>query len=233
MRPLLAALVAAAAAFATPAIGARPGQTAAPAAGDCVPVGTPKPNLTYVYRQTESTGNSSEFTNRWETFTATGSRLHTIKNTPRGRATLITVTEHRVVDDLLMIDRQTDTGTDAGRPINNTTSFQRPGIVGGPAKQACRDRSWNFRGVTATHNQSSEGPVSAMTDAGSLRVIAIREAVSVQAGRFDTVHYLRTVMGATGRTLDEYWLSIEHGVMVKRNHTLPNATVAAVLQAIK
>jgi hypothetical protein len=232
MRPACTALVLAALAAPAP-IGAGSGQAAPPAAGDCVAIGAPKPNLTYVYRQTESTGNASEFSNRWESFTATGSRLHTTKNTPRGRGTLTTVTEHHVTDDLLMIDRQTDTGTEAGARINNTTSFQRPGVVGGPAKRACRGRLWNFRAVTVTHHQSGGGPVSAQSEPGTLRVIDIRESVTVPAGRFDTVHYLRTVMGDTGRSLDEYWLSIEHGVMVKRNHTLPNATVAAVLQAIK
>ncbi len=232
MRPLLAALVAAAA-FAVPAIGARSGQTAAPAANDCVELGTPKPNLTFVYRQTESSGNPSEFSQRWESVTATGSRVITTKNTTRGTGTLTTITAHRVVDDLLMMDRQTDTGTEAGARINNTTTFQRPGVVGGPAKQACRDRSWNFRAVTVTHNQSGGGPISAQSDAGTLRIIAIRESVTVPAGRFDTVHYLRTVMGDTGRATDEYWLSIEHGVMVKRNHMLPTGTVAAILQAIK
>ena len=82
-------------------------------------------------------------------------------------------------------------------------------------------------------NLSAHGRFSAMSDAGTLKIIAIRESVSVPAGKFDTVHYKRIMKTARGPTVDEYWKSIEHGVMVKRVHTFPGGGVTATLQAIK
>jgi hypothetical protein len=81
--------------------------------------------------------------------------------------------------------------------------------------------------VTATY-QSTQANASAQTPAGTLRIIAIREKVTVPAGEFDTVHYVRT-----SQSTDEYWKSIEHGVVVKHVATLPGAVATHVLLSVK
>ena len=48
------------------------------------------------------------------------------------------------------------------------------------------------------------------------------------AGSFDTVHYVRT-----SQSNDEYWKSIEHGVVVKHIATTPVGTVTEVLVEIR
>jgi hypothetical protein len=47
--------------------------------GDCTTIGAPKPTLNFTYRYADSTGGSSEYTNRWDQFTPTGSRLVTTR----------------------------------------------------------------------------------------------------------------------------------------------------------
>ena len=66
------------------------------------------------------------------------------------------------------------------------------------------------------------------TPAGTLRIVAIREKVTVPAGTFDAVHYIRT-----SQSTDEYWKSLEHGVIVKHIGTLPTGVVTEVLLSIK
>jgi len=208
----------------TPPLGARGEQ--APA--NCVSIGTPKPTLSYTYRYGDSAGGSSEFTDQWEEFTKTGSRLLTTKTSPKGPGVLTSTTEHRVVDDVLILDRSTHTGTDAGNRVDNSTSYQ-PGVVADPAYRACAGRTWPIPAVVAT-SQSAHGRFSAATPEGTLAIRAIRESVSVPAGRFDTVHYTRT----GGQSVDEYWKSIEHGVTVRRTHTLPGGVVVTtILQTIE
>jgi hypothetical protein len=145
---------------------------------------------------------------------------------------LISATQHRVVDDALILDSSTESGTDGGVRVNNSTSYQ-PGVVADPAYRACAGRTWPIPAVNAT-SQSARSRFSAATDPGTLTIIAIREPVTGPAGRFDTVHYTRTMKSAGGQAVDEYWKSIEHGVTVKRNHTMPGGVVVTtILQRIK
>lgn len=53
----------------TISLDARSDQAAVAAPAKCVSIGKPKPNFGYTYRQTDSGGNSSTFTGRWEGFT--------------------------------------------------------------------------------------------------------------------------------------------------------------------
>ena len=115
---------------------------------------------------------------------------------------MTSITQHRVVDDLLILDSSTHTGTDAGNRVDNSTSYQ-PGVVADPAYRACAGRTWPIPAVVAT-SQSAQGRFSAATPPGTLAIKAIRESVTVPAGRFDTVHYTRT----GGQSVDEYWKSI-------------------------
>ena len=56
-----------------------------------------------------------------------------------------------------------------------------------PAFRACEGRSWPVPAVKVT-NQSAQGTFSAMSDAGTLKIVSIHEPITVPAGRFDTVH---------------------------------------------
>ena len=197
----------------------------------CVTIGKPKPNLSYTYRQTESGGNSSAFTDHWEEFTATGSRLLTKKSSSRGQGIITTVNRHRVVNDLLILDHSSQTGTDGGIRIDNSSSYH-PGVVADPANQVCEKQSWPIPAVNVT-NVSAHGKFSAMSDAGTLKIIAIHESITVPAGKFDTVHYQRIMKTAQGPFMNEYWKSIADGVMLKRIHSFPGGGLTATLQAIK
>lgn len=193
-------------------------QGAAPA--DCVAIATPRPSVGYTYQLTLSNGTRSQYTHDWESVTPTGSRVRVTGQ--RGIETQIT--EHHVEDDVSILDRQSK--LDANGRVIEATTF-RPGMVGDPAFRACAGRSWPIRPVTATY-QSAQATASAQTPAGTLRIVAIRERVTVPAGAFDTVHYIRT-----SQSTDEYWKSIEHGVVVKHVATLPGAVATHVLASIK
>lgn len=197
---------------------------------DCIEIGKPQPTLGYTYRRRDSRGGASEYTNRWDEVSATGSRVRTTRHGPGAGGALVQVNRHRIVDDVSMIEQSTQSGTDAGGPVRNTTTF-RPAVVGDPAFRACAGRSWRIASVTAT-NLSPRGSHAAKSDAGELRITALREPVLVPAGRFEAVRYTRTTTSAAGRVIDEYWKSIEHGVIVKHRSTLPGATVSEELVSI-
>jgi hypothetical protein len=193
-------------------------QGAAPA--DCVQIATPKPSIGYTYQLTQSNGTQSQYTHHWESVTPTESRVRVTG--PRGTETQ--VTEHHLDDDVSILDRQSKLNASGG--VIDATTF-RPGMVGDPAFRACAGRSWPIRAVTATF-QSTQAKASAQTPAGTLRIIAIHEKVTVPAGEFETVHYIRT-----SQSTDEYWKSIEHGVVVKQVLTLPGVVVTRLLASIK
>ncbi len=190
------------------------------AAGDCVAIGTPKPMVTYVYQHTETRGKVTEMRTTWESVTDTGSRART--SGPQG--VTVQVNEHHVVDDVAILAKSTK--LDAKGTVIDTTTF-RPGLVSDPAVRGCAGRSWPIPPVTATY-KSAQANASAATPAGTLKIVAIRERVTVPAGTFDTVHYIRT-----SQSTDEYWKSIEHGVVVKHIATLPMGTMTEVLSAIR
>jgi hypothetical protein len=190
-------------------------------AEDCVTIGKPRASATYVYQHTEPGGRATRVDNRWESVTETGSRLRA--NGPAG--VFVQVNEHHIEDDVAMLDKSTKLGPD-GQMLDSTTF--RPGLVSDPAFRACAGRSWQIRPVMATFQQSGRTSASAQTPAGTLRIISIREPISVPAGSFDTVHYVRT-----SQSTDEYWKSIEHGVVVKHTGTLPVGTVSETLVEIR
>ena len=190
------------------------------AGGDCVAIGRPKRSATYVYQHSESNGKVTESTTIWESVTDTGSRART--SGPAG--VNVQVNEHHVTDDVAVLDKTTK--LDAKGGVMDSTAF-RPGLVSDPAFRACAGRSWPIPSVTATY-RSAQANASAPTPSGTLRIVAVRERVIVPAGTFDTVRYVRT-----SQSTDEYWKSIEHGVVVKHIATLPKGTVTELLSAIR
>lgn len=194
------------------------GQGVVPA--NCVVIAVPKPSVTYTYEQAEAAGKRSQYTQNWESVTATGSRVRVTGI----RGTEIQVNEYHVADDLTMLDKQSKVNANGG--VIDATAF-RPSLVGEPAFRACAG-SWPIPSVTVTYQSSQGQAASAGSAAGTLKVVAIHEKVTVPAGEFDVVHYSRT-----SQSTDEYWKSIEHGVVVKHVGTLPGAIVTDVLLSIK
>ena len=131
------------------------------------------------------------------------------------------------MNDVLILDSSSQRGTGAGG-----NSSYRPGVVSNPAFQACEGRKWPVAAVKVT-NQSAQGTFSAISDAGTLKIVAIYEPITVPADRFDTGHYVRNLNSRAGLQLNEYWTSIEHGVVVKRMHTISGVVITATLQSIK
>jgi len=189
-------------------------------AGDCVTIGTPKPDAVYHYTRTQSNGGTTESTHQWESVTPTGSRL---KTTGPGGAQL-QVNEHHIVDDVAVLDR-TSRRTLNGAVVE-ATSFA-PGILSDPAFRACAGKTWSIPPVTATF-QSQQRKAAAQSPAGSLKIVSIRERITVPAGTFDVVRYIRT-----SQSVDEYWKSVQQGVVVKHVATVAGVTITETLQAIK
>lgn len=189
--------------------------------GNCVPLGTPKPSLEYSYRLSDSRGTSSDFSSVWEEVTPTSSRVRTTR--ARGGA-IEYVSRYRVVDDVSVIEETVQ--SDAG-----TTTFA-PGVVGDPFGRACAGRSWPIASATAT-NRSARGTFSTKSDPGELKMLGLHESVTVPAGTFDAVHYTRTTTGARGPIVDEYWKSIEHGVVVRHLSAVAGVKLTEELQSIR
>jgi hypothetical protein len=186
----------------------------------CVTIGTPEPTASYVIQHSESNGKTTTITQVWESVTETGSRMKWTG--PAGN--WIQVTDHHIQDDVSVLDRTSK--LDMNGAVTEVTSF-RPGIVGDPAFRACAGRTWQIPAVTALF-QSGTLKVTQQTPAGSLRIVNIRERVTVPAGTFETVHYVRTSQSA-----DEYWKSIDRGVIVKHIGKVNSVTITETLTAIK
>jgi hypothetical protein len=219
-RLVFAALLCAAGSLA----GLAPGLHAQAGGGDCVTINKPNPATTFVFRHEDSSGAITEFTQQWEDVSETGSRVRT---TRRGVVTFQS-TRHTIKDDIGLISRMTQANTSN---VTDNTDF-KPGMVGDPVFRACADRSWAIPAVTAYY-QGGGRSASAATQSGSLRIVATRETVKVPAGEFQTVHYTRTMKLPKGQNFNEYWKSIEHGVVVKHIATLPNGRATEQLIAIK
>jgi len=208
----VAALVVASCGVLLAAAGQRAGEP------NCVTIAKPSPSTVYTYQHSESSGKVTQTTQQWERVDATGFRERV--TTPAG--VQVKVNEHHIVDDVAVIDKST-TLSATGAVIDATTFV--PGIAGDPAFKACVGKSWPIVQSTATYNP---GQHKAMTPAGTLTIVAIHEKITVPAGTFDTVHYTRTSQSA-----DEYWKSIDEGVIVKHIGTLPSVRVTEVLQSIR
>ena len=206
-------------AAAAPAVSDRQAGRAAQA-GDCVAIGTPKPGAVYHYTRSQSNGTKTESSHQWESVTPTGSKLKTTG--PGG--TQIQVNEHEIVDNAAVLKR-TSRQTPAGAVVEST-SFA-PGVLSFPAFRACAGQNWTIPPATATF-QSGQRTFTATSPAGSLKIVGIRERITVPAGTFDVVHYIRT-----SQSVDEYWKSTEHGVVVKHVATVSGVTFTETLVAIK
>jgi hypothetical protein len=138
--------------------------------------------------------------------------------------TQIQVNEHQIVDDAVVLTRTSRQNAQGGTV--ESTSFT-PGIISEPARRACAGKSWAIPSVTATF-QSQRGKATAQSPAGSLKIVGVRERVTVPAGTFEVVHYVRT-----SQSVDEYWKSTEHGVYVKHVGTVNGITITETLTSIK
>jgi hypothetical protein len=202
------------------------GQAAAIASASCVDLGAPKPTLAFTYRYSDASG-STDFTNRWKQFSATGSELVTTRAT--GQSTY--VSRHRVSDDVFVLESSSASGTDADGPFNNSMTYT-PGTIGDPAYKACEGKTWSIAVVNAT-SRSMRGSSSAKTDPGTMKIVKIHERVTVPAGTFDTVRYVKSMNSGRGQVVDEFWKSIEHGVTVKRTSRQPGSVATEILVGIK
>ena len=205
---------------------ASPDQAAAVATADCVTIGAPKPSVSYTYRYTDTT-TSTEYTNQWVQFSATGSELITTR--VNGRSTYNS--RHSVADDVFVLESSAASGTDPSGPFANAMTY-KPGAIGDPAYRACVGKTWTIAAVNAT-SKSGQGSFSVRTDPGTMQIVAVRESVTVPAGTFSTVRYTKTMNSGRGQVFDEFWKSIEHGVTVKRNSAQPGGVAAEVLIAVK
>ncbi len=191
-------------------VGTPPPPAPSPAPGsNCVSIAAPQPSRIYTYQHRESTGALTSTTNQWESVTTTGSRVRITG--PQG--VQIHINTHTILGDVAILTLTRKTDGKGG--LMSSTEFS-PGLVSDPAFRACTGKSWGIGAVAATYRTASGQGGSAMTPGGTLTILGIREQVTVPAGTFDTVHYLRS----TSQANDEYWKSTEHGVVVKHIATL-------------
>ena len=218
--------------LATAPLLAGPFQAGSTPATRCVDLGTPKPALSFVYRSTTLGMGTVEYTHKWDELTLMGSRLVTT-TTGAGGAASTRVNRHRVVDDLFVVDSSTSSGPSG--PSGERTSTYKPGAMGDPAFRACEGKSWAIPAVeVTTTSQAGTSNFATVRDrAATLMIFAVHESITVPAGTFDTVRYVRTRNSLDGQLRDEVWKSIEHGVMVKHTTTAPDLTATDVLIAIR
>src|SRR5688572_6295764 len=113
-------------------------------AGDCVTIGKPKSGAVFVYEHAESTGRKVQNTQQWESLTDKGFRMKAVGS----KGPEIVVNEHRIVDDVAVIDKSSKLGP--GGAVLESTTF-RPGLVADPAFRACAGRSWTIDSVSASY----------------------------------------------------------------------------------
>ena len=197
----------------------------------CVSINPPKSDVDFVYSYTSSTGEVSESTMRWLQFTPTASRLQTTRVAGDGRMVATEDTEHSIENDLLVMLRDSVTGTDHQGPFSSSMTYS-PGMIVMPAFRTCAGLTVTIPSVAQT-NKSNESTSTTQSDPGELKIIAVDVPVTVPAGTFSTVHFIRTLNKPRGTDVNEVWRSTLHGVTVKRVHTTPRTTATEVLQAIR
>lgn len=202
---------------------AQPQGVAAPASAACVTFGKPQPTTTYSYRRSDSNGTVAQYTQRWTEFTAERASVAVV----RGKVNEVVTNKHKMQDDVSMI------AATASRTSNGSsrTDF-RPALMGEPMFRACAGRTWTIKAVAATYTAGSQVS-TANTFPGSMKIGSLRESIQVPAGRFECVRYTRTLTTPTGPSLDEYWKSIEHGVVVKQVSKVGGWTSTTELTAIR
>ena len=188
----------------------------------CVTISTPSPAFTYHYTHAQSNGVTTRTSHQWQSVTPTGSRVKNMG--PAG--TQIQTNDHHIANDVAVLDRTTKRS--ASGAVIETTSFS-PGLVSDPFFKACTGRSWAISPVSASY-QSPKQNATTVTQGGSLRIVGIREKITVPAGTFTTVHYVRN---SNSQSVDEYWKSTEHGVIVKHIARANGVTITETLTAIK
>jgi hypothetical protein len=187
---------------------------------DCVTIGRPQPNAVFTYDHVESNGKTTRVTQQWESITDRRSRL---RKAGAGGPQLI-VNEYRVIDDVVVLDK-TSNLTPSGVELESTTF--KPGIVFDPFGRACANGFWKIASVTASFSSRSVSH-AVSTPSGMLRIMSLRERITTPAGTFETVRYVRT-----SESTDEYWKSLEHGVIVKHVGKLPSFSVTETLVSIR
>lgn len=195
-----------------------------PGGGDCVTINRPDPATVFVFRHEDSNNAVTQFTQQWESVTETGSKARVTRN----RVVTIESNRYTIKDDISLLGAMISA---TGTTVTSNTQF-RPGMVGDPVFRACAGRSWPIPSVTASYTGGGRS-ASAATQSGQLRIVAVRESITVAAGQFQTVHYTRTMRLPQGQQFNEYWKSIEHGVIVKHVATMPKGRALEELIAIK
>lgn len=195
----------------------------AAATANCVVFGKPKPTTTYVYRRSDSSGPVTQYSHRWTEFTAERASVSVV----RGKVNEVVVNQHKIEDDVTMIAAMVSRSSSG----TSRTDF-RPAMTGDPMFRACAGRTWNIKAVAATYTAGAQVS-TAYTYAGTMRIVSLRETIQVPAGRFECVRYTRTLSTRTGPSLDEYWKSVDHGVVVKQVSKVGGWTSTSELAAIK
>lgn len=202
------------------------------ASGDCVTVGRPKLGVKYAFHFTDAAGTASTSTTEYLDVSDTSMRLRLAHHGAFGTVERVNDSTLRVEDDLVIVEKMVSSGTNERGAFQNTVTFQPP-RVGDPASRVCRDRTWSIPSV-AVSTVGSQGGSSEMTaDAGSGRVISVRESVTVPAGTFQTVHHEKISDGAHGHVVEHTWLSIADGVAVKYTHDGPAGLATQVRTGIR
>ena len=196
--------------------------------GDCVTVGRPKLGVKYAFHFTDPAGTVSTSTTEYLAVSDTSVRLRLTHSGAFGTVERVNDSTVRVEDDLVVVEKMVSSGTNERGAFQNTVTFQ-PARIGDPASRVCSGRTWSIPSVAVSAVGSQGGSSEMTTDAGSGRVISVRESVTVPAGTFQTVHYQKISDGAHGHVVEETWLSIADGVAVKYTHEGPAGVATQVL----
>jgi len=198
------------------------------ASGDCVTVGRPKLGVKYAFHFTDPAGTVSTSTTEYLAVSDTSLRLRLTHSGAFGTVERVNDSTVRVEDDLVVVEKMVSSGTNERGAFQNTVTFQSARI-GDPASRVCGGRTWSIPSVAVSTMGSQGGSSEMTTDAGSGRVISVRESVTVPAGTFRAVHYQKISDGAHGHVVEETWLSISDGVAVKYTHEEPAGVATQVL----
>jgi len=191
------------------------------AGGACVTLGKPGADDRFHYRRSDANA-ALRYSLQWHEYTDRTARFSV-----RGSAgNEDVVNSHRVVDDVTMIESTTSSGPKG----SHRTTFS-PRAMGEPLFRVCAGRSWRIPPVSVTNDAGGRRHTAPMPG-GKMEVVSLRETITVPAGTFECVHYRRTLDVQGGPSVDDYWRSIRHGVVVRQVSRLPKWTSTMELQSI-
>lgn len=214
---------------------------AAPVSGQCHTFGLVQAGLVATYLTTTPGGNVN-FTVTYISDAPTLTHTTQKVTTPQGNADADTILTGEIVGNLRAI-KHLFVRTVSVVPVIGSFTVDVdidfvPSLAAGPAAGWCVGNTWTTApSVQTIMVRPSIGPPTTITNnliASEGIVLAVGEEITVPAGKFNTVKYRGSIVGANNTVSPAItWVSMEHNIVVRQDTLDAGGSVTSVTQLME